>query len=154
MTDIPTRPIADSAFAMSIYTSAGTWLNLNDKSNYVVAGDSLGNVATSWRKTEVQNPYVEGKFLVHAVKEMVTEDIKVWVSGSSQSLLRDNIDAIVDQFSQLSYQVKFNFGNSQITWNCQTADYSIEMTREYMHAMYVPVKFSVPRFPTVIRSTI
>lgn len=154
-------PTVNATFTMSVQLSDGTWLDINDGNTYVVSAESLGNSNVSYRKTEAQSPYIEGKFLVHAVKDMVEENISVWVSGypfstnaAGQNQLRTNIDALTDAFSQLSYNVKYTFGNSQVIWSCQTANYSVGFSREYIHNLYVPVKLSVPRFPTVTRSSI
>ena len=156
-----TPPVGSAAFAMSVKKEDGTWLSLNDNSIYKVAADSIGGQSITWRKTEVTSPYVEGKFLVHAVKDMASANLTVWVTGypfnahaTGQNQLQNNIDALIAPFEQMSYQVRYSFGNSQITWDCQTADYSVEMSREYVHAMMVPVKFTIPRFPTVTRSSI
>lgn len=154
-------PTGDLQFTMSVKQENGSWLNLNDGNVYRVAADSIGSQATSWRRTEAQSPYVEGKFLIHAVKDMSSVNLTVWVSGypqnthsAGQNQLQTNIDALINPFEQMSYQVKYTAGDTQITWDCQTADYSVEVTKDYLYAMYVPVKFTIPRFPTVTRSSI
>lgn len=154
-------PTNEATFTMSVSLDDGTWLDINDGNKYVVSGESLGISSVSFRKTEAQSPYIEGRFLIHAVKDMVEENIVVWVSGypyntnsSGQHQLRENIDALLEAFEQLSYTVKYTFGNSQVEWNCQTANYSVEFDRQYIHRLYVPVKLAVPRFPTVTRSSI
>jgi hypothetical protein len=146
---------------MSIQKEDGNWLNLNDGDTYRVSSDSIGSQATSWRRTETQSPYVEGKFLVHAVKDMTSVNLTVWVSGypqnthaSGQNQLHANIEALIAPFEQMSYQIKYSMGDTQTTWECQTADYSVELSKEYVYAMYVPVKFTIPRFPTATRSAI
>jgi hypothetical protein len=154
-------PIDDMSFTMYVSNGDGTWLDINDGTKYKVSADSIGSNAVTWRKTEVTSPYVEGKFLVHAVKDMVSNGLTVWVTGypynnhaSGQNQLQTNIDDLITPFEQISYQIKYTMGNMQIVWDCQTADHSVEMSREYVHAMMVPVKFTVPRFPTATRSAI
>lgn len=159
MTLKPPTDILD--FTMSVEKEDGTWLDINDGNIYRVAAESIGVTNTAWRKTEVISPYVEGKFLVHAVKDMVGSNLTVWVTGypqnthaAGQNQLQVNIENLVSQFEQMSYQIKYTMGDTQIVWDCQTADYSIDYAHAYVHAMMVPVKFIVPRFPTVTRTAI
>jgi hypothetical protein len=155
-----TPPIGESTFAMSVKKSDGTWLNINDNVKYRVSADSLGQSSVSFRRTEVKSPYVEGSFLVHAVKDMVSENISVFVNGysvdseQSQDALRDNIQALIDAFTQNYFDLKYSFGNSEILWKCHSADYSVQQSREYIHKMTVPVRFSFSRYPTETRSEI
>ena len=154
-----TPPANESTFSMAVQKADGTWLNINDNAKYLVSADSLGQSSVSFRRTEVKSPYVEGSFLVHAVKDMVSENLTVFVNGfngtdQTQHDLRENIAALIEPFTQNYFNLKYTFGNSEIIWSCQSADYSVQQSREYVHKMMVPVRLTFARYPTETRSEI
>ena len=104
----------------------GRWLNLDDHEKYIVAAESFATSAVVWRRTQVQGPDVAGKFTVHAVPDQVTEQVGVYVLGSSQRDLQENLATLIDAVSQPSFQFLWSMDESSYAWDWRrTADYSI-----------------------------
>ena len=71
-----------------------SWLDVSDGKVYRVNKGTFENSAITFRRDEVTNAFVEGKFLVNALRDNVTETLAiyaygdsspVWVSGTTYS---------------------------------------------------------------------
>jgi hypothetical protein len=145
---IPTQDYRDARFACRITGSQG-WINLDDHERYIVTADSFANSQTTWRRTQVQGPYVAGKFTVSAVPDQVTENVGVYVLGVSQADLQQNLADLIDAVSQPYFQLLWSMDEASYTWDCDTADYSIEYTTATLFARQLTVKLQIPRNPLV-----
>ena len=129
----------------------GGWLYLDDLERYIVAADSFANSATTWRRVQVTGPYVAGKFTVSAVPDQVTEQVSLYVLGSSQSDLQSNLARLIDAVSQPYFQFVWSMDQASYIWDCDSADYSIQSTTATMFARQITVKLSIPRHPLLTR---
>lgn len=128
----------------------GDWVDLNDTVNYKVSGDGTrDNTTTSYRKIEAQSPMYGGSYLIHAVPEMVVENVSIRVHGSTQAIMIANFQAVQEYFSQFEYQMRWTFDNQQETWNCELADANVSRAMVWSHNKIALASFSVPRFPDV-----
>lgn len=129
-----------------ISTNLG-WLDLNDGVSYKLEAGSFAERAISWRKREVTSDYVEGAFLVNAVRDNVAEALNVWVRGETYYDLGLARKRLEDALCQLSYQLSFRTTDATRYWDCTVADYVVTTTREFTHARIALVKATVPRHP-------
>jgi hypothetical protein len=127
----------------------GRWLDLNDKLNYEVGGEFMSQSSVTWRKVQVTSPVTEGSYTVHAVREMVTEQVQLYVRGANQFEMQLNIKRLEELFGRLDYRLRLDFDDYRETWSCQTAEYTYERSRVYAHNGMAVFTASVPRFPTV-----
>lgn len=141
------------SYNMSIDYSGG-WIDLNDKLNYQVGAESMQQSQVSWRKVQAQSPVTEGSYTIHAVREMVTENIQIYVRGGSQWETQINLAKLEELFSRLDFRLKFNFDDYQEYWRCQTAEYSTQRSQVYTHNTMAVFTAQVPRFPTVTRERV
>jgi len=136
---------------VSAYT--GAWLNVNDGSSYKIAKGSFENSATTFRKDEVTNPFVEGKYVVNALRENVTEALNIYVLGTDNITVRNRIQTLVDAIRVNQFLIKVTLGNAQQIWQCFAADFTINTQLEFLHSRRATVNMTVTRNPTVILST-
>ena len=122
------------------------WIDLN-YSPYRLEASTFGERSVSWRKREVSSEFVEGTFVVSAVRENVTETLAVWVKGESEFDLQTNLDKLCGALEQLSYRLMQRHGNSAVYYDCTVADYTVTESREFKHAGIALVRASVPRHP-------
>ena len=136
--------------AFSIHAPSG-WLDLDDAAGgYEAHKDTRAGQSVTWRKQEIESPYVEGTFVNEAVRENVSEALAIYVRGGSPFELRQRVTALTDALSQLQYEVRMVEGNAQETWDCSVADYTIETPQEMINSTMALVRATVPRRPTVI----
>lgn len=137
-----------TSYAMSI-DYGGRWLDLNDKLNYEVGGETQNSTAVTWRKVVVTSPVAEGAYTVHAVREMVNEQVQIYVRGANQWESQLNLKRLEKLFSRLDFRLQLDFDDYREIWQCQTADYQYERSRVYAHNGMSVFTATVPRFPTV-----
>jgi hypothetical protein len=135
-------------------TIPGGLMNLDDHEKYIVAGDSFTAQTMTWRRQQVQSPYVAGKFTTHAVPDMVTEQLNIWVLGDNQMHLQRNLADLIDAFSQVYYQITWSVDIQSYTWNCEMADYSIDFTNTLTFSRHLSFKANIPRLPAIIMGTL
>lgn len=132
-----------------------TWVDINDSENYKISGDGTRDqVGKTWRKITAQSPVLGGTYLVHAVPEMVAENVSVWVYGQDATGVAENYFALLDLFEQYDYRIRWTFDSYQETWRCQLADATSSRGQVWSHNNMAVASFQVPRFPEVDRERI
>jgi hypothetical protein len=148
----PARTEGDFVFACRMTGPQG-WINLDDHERYIVGAESFATSATTWRRVQVQGPYVAGKFTVSAVPDQVTENVTVYVLGSSQSDLQANLAALIDAVSQPYFQFVFSIDETSYIWDCDCADYTVAYTTATLNARQITVKLQILRHPLLTMGT-
>lgn len=136
---------------VSAYT--GSWLDVNDGTNYKVAKGSFEESNTTFRKDEVTNPFVEGKFIINALRENVSEKLVIRVFGTNTVTVQNNVTALINAVKSNQFLIESTLGNAKQTWLCFASDYSVNTQLEYLQARQALVSITVTRYPTVILST-
>lgn len=142
---------------MSVEISDGSssWVNLSDGVRFKInAEETRTNSAKSWRKTTAQSPVLGGNYLVHAVPEMVLEQIGVWVYGDDQTDLADNYWYLQELFEQFDYRIRWTTNEYREYWRCQLADSTMSRGHVWTHNQMAACSFAVPRYPDVARERI
>lgn len=132
----------------------GTWIDCNDGETYVVAKGSFEDSDVQFRRDEVTNPFLEGKYTINALRENVTETLIVYVYGDTAAGLREAVTNLTDAFSQIRYRVEVDVNNSRRSWWCYAADYNIKTSIEFMHSNMAQVTIKIPRDPVETLSEI
>lgn len=133
----------------------GDWINLNDGDRYKISGQGTrDNTNKTWRKVTAESPVLGGNYLVHAVPEMLNEQIVIWVYGNSQTDLSDNLFFLYDLFEQFNYRMRWQTNEYRETWICQLAEVSSARGQIWTHNQMAMATFTVPRYPLVSRETI
>ena len=128
------------------------WVNINDGDIYKISGDETrDSTAKTWRKVTADSPILGGNYLIHAVPEMVAEQIAVWVYGQSQTELSDNLFTLTELFEQYDFRIRWTFDEYRETWRCQLADATLGRGQVWTHSTMAKASFAVPRYPDVTR---
>ena len=141
---------------LAVEVSYGSrWVNLNDGEVYKIAGDNTrDSTQKTWRKVVADSPILGGNYLIHAVPEMVNEQVGVWIYGQSQTELSDNLFGLTELFEQYDYRIRWTFDEYRETWRCQLADATTSRGQVWTHSTMAKAEFSVPRYPDVTREHI
>jgi len=123
------------------------WLDLNDRKTYQLEGSSFADRSVGWRKREVNSDYVEGSFVVNAVRENVIEKLAVWVRGETYHDLAMARQRLEDALCQLTYRISLRTSDVTRYWEATVADYQVNTQREYLHSRLALVSASIPRHP-------
>ena len=135
---------------MAAEISYGTrWVNLNDGLTYKIGADTRENTSKTWRKTTADSPILGGNYLVHAVPDMVQEQIGVWVYGATQTEVSDNLHTLIELFEQYDYRIRWTFDEYREYWRCQLADATMSRGQVWTHSLMASASFQVPRYPDV-----
>jgi len=130
------------------------WVNLNDGINYKIGAESRDSSSKTWRKVVAESPILGGNYLIHAVPEMVTEQLSVWVYGATQTEVSDNLFGLTDLFEQYDYRIRWTFDEYREYWRCQLADATMSRGQIWTHSLMAATQFTVPRYPDVTREHI
>lgn len=125
------------------------WISLNDHVNYRVGAEGLGNSTQTLRRLSTTSPYYDGTFLVHSTKENVEEQLTIYITGSSQNHVTENILRLEELFSQDLYNVRLRLDDHMETWLCQPADYGIDRSHVNAHNIRATMKLTISRFPKI-----
>lgn len=132
----------------------GQWIDINDGDRFIVGAESRDSSAKAWRKVTTQSPILGGSYLIHAVPEMVTETVSVWIHGADQTDLNDNYFYLMDMFEQYDFRIRWTFNEYREYWRCQLAENTASRGQVWTHNTMAQIQFSVPRFPNVTRERI
>lgn len=125
------------------------WLYLGQGTQYRIAAGSFENQQTTFRRSEVTSPYVEGTFVVNALRENVTETLDVIVEDRPTLSLPDAVRALGAALCQVRYSVQVQIRRDIATWQAYAADHTVQTKREFVHARLAQVRAEIPRDPNV-----
>lgn len=151
-----TAPEQEGLNYLAVEVSYGsTWINLNDGDMYKMSSDQTrDNITKSWRKITAQSAVLGGEYLIHAVPDMVVENVSVYIFGNSQSDLADNYWFLLELFEQLDYRIRWTTNEYREYWTCQLAESTSSRNQVWTHNQMATATFQVPRFPDVVRERV
>ena len=132
------------------FTQDGKWLNLNDGTTYRLGKGSLEESSIQYRKDEITNAFVEGSFVLNALRQNTVETLVVYVIGETTADLQYNVNTLTSAVSQANFWVKVIVEDASYVWRCYAADYVISTPLEFIHARRATVKINIPRDPNEI----
>lgn len=145
-----TTPPSDELDNFSLEISYGSyWVSLSDSIRFYVSPEDFGDKAQTNRRITASSPFYEGTYLIHAVRDNVTENLTVGVLGVSQNQVTENLLLLEEMISQPSFRIRLTMGDHVETWSCQTADYVTQRGHIMMHNTRAMMKMQVPRLPEV-----
>lgn len=122
-------------------------LNINDRTTYTLAGPQIMGGTVAWDRQQVSAPWVDGEITVARRRGNVMEPLAVYVAGTNQSSLNSNIQTLIAAFTQDRYTLSITIGGQQHDWDCESADYSVQVSAPHLKSLYVPVTFQIMRKP-------
>lgn len=141
---------------LDVEVSYGTrWVSLNDGVTYQIsANDTRDSAPKSYRRVVAQSMVLGGDYLVHAVPNMVNEQVTVWVRGQDQIELAENLERLEELFEQMDFRMRWTYNDYRETWVCQLPDVSFSRGQVWTHNAMAIMSFQVPRYPDVTRERI
>lgn len=97
-------------------------LQLNDGTNFTLTRDGFTPGSKSFRKETVDSPLVAGRYLLHAVADVVVSELKIRCSSTTDAGLAANVTAVVNAFSQFQYTVTVTINGVAWQYLCECAD--------------------------------
>jgi hypothetical protein len=147
--------MANSAYVkVEIQQSNNTWLNVNDGTVYKINKASFENSAVTFRRDEVTNAFIEGKFLVNALRDNVVETLAIYVYGTTSAAVKSATDAVTNAVSQVNFMVRVTLDNSQKLWECFSSDYTINVPKEFLINKQALVTVQLHRLPSETVTTV
>lgn len=132
-----------------------TWVSLNDGERFRInAEGTRDSTSKSWRRVTAESPVLGGNYLIHAVPEMVVENVSVWVYGQSQADLADNFFQLEELFEQLDFRMRWTYDDYREYWRCQLPDATQSRGHVWTHSTMAVQGFQVPRYPDITRERI
>lgn len=125
------------------------WVDLADGSRFYISPDNFGIHAQTLRRITAQSPFYDGTYLIHSVRENVTESLAVNVLGVSANDVTENLLLLEEIVSQPSFRLRMTVEDHVETWSCQAADYTIERGHIMLHNTRALMRIQVPRLPEV-----
>jgi hypothetical protein len=131
-----------------------TWLDVSDGTVYRINKSTFEESAITFRRDEVTNAFVEGKFLVNALRDNVTEALEIYAYGATTPALKTAIDTVTALVSQIVFRVRVTLDGSQRLWECFASDYTVNVTNEFFHNRQALIKIQLQRLPTETVTTV
>jgi len=129
-------------------TTPGGWLDLMS-GPYQLSAEAFLDEQVQWRRQEVASPFVEGTWLVNAVRDNATTQIVIWVRGTSSAEVVAAVQALKDTFSQINYGVEFTVNGAKQFFQCYAADYSVQTSREFRASRMAKFTAEITYHPVV-----
>ena len=127
-------------------TTEGGWLDLMS-GPYRLSAEAFVEESLTWRRAEVSNPFVDGSWLVSAVKDNVTSAVDVYVRGATTSETSRAVNALKAAFSQMNYGIEFTVDDVTTFYQCYASDFSVKTPRELRFSRMAQFSAQVPRQP-------
>lgn len=129
-------------------------LNINDGTNYVLAGPTIFQGQVNWQRNATGAPWVDGEVTWERHRSNSVEPLTVYVKGSSMDDLETKIGDLHAAFFQDRYTLQIVVNNVQHAWDCECADVTqVQYDTTHVKAMYVAVTYSIPRKPIPLAGT-
>lgn len=127
-------------------------LELWQPGKYVITDDSFGPGQQTYRRTFVDSPWVAGRFLTAAVKDVQIVPAVIQVQAPDEAALTANIKELIDAVTQFSFTMtSTQHGLGVQAWRCERADYAIGAAGVIVDFDLIfneqPVALSIPRSP-------
>lgn len=106
------------------------------------------------RKVTANNRWVEGTFLISAVRDNVREPLSIWVEGDDHTEFDQAMEALKAAVLTKRWQLVVSVYEDNVekvrrTYSCQASEYTVTTTQEYRMAHMGLLKVDVDRLPQV-----
>ena len=124
----------------------GGVLAIND-GPYRLADDTLSKIESKMRRVEASNPFLEGSWTVHSVRENDNIDLVVRIRAATRGDLTGHIAALRACLVQRRFQLVLDLDGYALSYTCNAADHGVEMTKPHLHAAQAVLRAQVPAIP-------
>lgn len=121
-------------------------LNINNQTDYVLATPFLGGTM-AWDRRSVSSQWVDGDVLITKRKQMVQQQVIVYVVGDTQASIASKATTLAQAVSQENYTIRAGIGSLVAEWICDPADYAVDMTNYHWTNHKVKMTLNIPMQP-------
>jgi hypothetical protein len=127
-------------------TTPGGWLVVSE-GLYRLSATAFGEQSTTFRRSDVSNPFVEGSWTVNATRENVTETLDVYVRADTAPDVQRAVSSLLATLRQINFGMEVTFDGVQTFYQCYCADVSVKTPREFRFSRMAQVSAQIPRHP-------
>lgn len=128
-------------------------LVLSPETGYYIQRDGFGPGEVSFRQDYAQSPFVQGKTLVHSVKDHQTSVLIVRVEGESKTQLYQRMSDLAEAFEQFNYDLTVTLDGVDFSYECDAASYTVgsggNMQDMWLRSNTQLMAFDIPHRPKV-----
>lgn len=128
------------------------WLDVNDKKVFTLAKGSLEESAVQFRREEIVNPFIEGKYVVNALRDNVEMTLVIRVRGDRTFDVASSVEKLTNALGQVNFKIMLVIEDSVRIYNCYASDYSVQTAHEMLHARMATVTAQIMHDPVVVLS--
>lgn len=126
-------------------------LALNDD-NYSIVEWGPGEL--TWRRSSVGSPFVDGTYLVNAVKDQMSVSARIRVTGSNKGDCMNKVGTLLRAFEQSSYTLTVIVDGTTFSYACEPADWSWgeggQFQKFHNEAYKQEIGLMIPRLPNAL----
>ena len=127
-------------------TTPGGWLDLTS-GPYKLSAQAFVEQATTVRRSEVSNPFVEGAWTVNSQRENVTEQLDVYIRADTAVAVQEAVSKLLEALNQVNFGMEVTIDGVQTFYQCYVADVSVRTPREFRFSRMAQVSAQIPRHP-------
>lgn len=90
----------------------------------IIVGDSFMPGGQTHRREFATSPYVPGRFLIGATRDMQEAVLRVELTASTGAALSTLVATTINAFTQYSYTLTWDFDGLTSVWECEAADWT------------------------------
>lgn len=148
--------MAEFPVEVTITREGDTDLVLSCDTGYNIARNGVGPGPASWRRITVQSPFVSGRTLVHAVRDVGNIDLRLRAVATSAVELHQKINDLLQAVSQFSYTITVEIDGVVYSWEAEPADWSVgeggSWQDLHLRSNTQDISLSIPVNPSVVGS--
>jgi hypothetical protein len=146
-TQVPREDPFSIDLSVRISNPTGGWIELNDHVVFTVADGSFAEESVTHRRAEDTNPFLEGAYLINALRGNVTRPLNVYVEGQTHYDMEENLDRLKALVEQRQYQLARTVENAGRLFTCFASDYSTTSDRPLLFARKALLKVQLVTHP-------
>jgi hypothetical protein len=125
-----------------------TPLYIDSSGTYSIDDDGITESQVEFIQDLASSPVVEGDFVTHDVRGMVTQTIRVQVRAPDHATLQTNVGVLFDAVQQSQFVFDLVIGGQTWSWSCRRHQYGMRFNRQMIFALITVVPVTFERYPT------
>jgi hypothetical protein len=124
-----------------------TPLMIDDSGTYGIDDDGIVETEVEYIQDIASSPVVEGDFVTHDIRGMVTQQTRVQVRGADHTALQANIGVLLAAVQQPNFVFDLVIGGVTWSWACRRKTYGLRLNRQMIFARVAVVPVTFERYP-------
>lgn len=133
-------------------------LTLSHANGYDISLERFGPGPRTWRRETITSPFMSGRWLIDSQLDTSNAPMDVFVFGTTASQFATRTDALLDAFSQRTYNLQLTIDGVLYEWACEPADIAPGADGEFnigdLAAFGQDFHLSIPRDPVPVNGVL